>query len=266
MTSRTAAPTLVRWSSTPEAWVTAIGEPGAPPVRTSVSYDDRGLVCAEHGVAGDEEPPQLVELGVPAPMLSSGLQLIDTPGVGGLASVHNAATVAVLPSADAVLVVSDAAQELSHPELEFLRAACAACPVVVEVVSKSDFQPSWRRIVELDQSHVMRAGLEVQVVATSIVLHDRARQTDDAELDERSGLPALHRIIDTVVAGAVARRVELALGEARAALSQLAQLVSAERDGADPERAAAVPGRAREGERTCSRAERSRGGMAGRPR
>ena len=74
-------------------------------------------------------------------MLAAGMQLVDTPGVGGLASVHNAATVAALPAADAVLFVSDAAQELSAPELDFLRAACSACPVVIEVVSKIDFQP-----------------------------------------------------------------------------------------------------------------------------
>ena len=37
------------------------------------------------------------------------------------------------------------------PELEFLKAACSACPVVVEVVTKIDFQPAWRRIVGLDR-------------------------------------------------------------------------------------------------------------------
>ena len=41
--------------------------------------------------------------------------LVDTPGVGGLGSAHGAATMAALPSADAVLLVSDAAQEYTGP-------------------------------------------------------------------------------------------------------------------------------------------------------
>ena len=144
----TAVPTLVRWAEQEEATATSPGEGiGSEPVVTSIAYGDRAQMCTEAGNPGNHLGLQLVELGVPSPLLAGGIQLVDTPGVGGLASVHNAATVAALPAADAVLFVSDAAQELSMPELEFLKAACSACPVVVEVVTKIDFQPAWRRIV-----------------------------------------------------------------------------------------------------------------------
>ena len=55
------------------------------------------------------------EVGLPRKLLAGGLVLVDTPGVGGLGSAHGAATMSALPSADAVLLVSDAAQEYTAP-------------------------------------------------------------------------------------------------------------------------------------------------------
>ncbi len=62
------------------------------------------------------------------PSSAVGLEIVDTPGVGGFNSVHGAATMAALPSADAVLMVSDASQEYTAPELEFLRQAITDLP------------------------------------------------------------------------------------------------------------------------------------------
>ena len=226
----TAVPTLVRWAAEPEAATTATTDGATtPPTVEVVAFADRARYCSEAGNRGNELGLQLVELGLPAPLLEGGLQLVDTPGVGGLASVHNAATVAALPAADAVLFVSDAAQELSAPELDFLRAACSACPVVIEVVSKIDFQPAWRRIVDLDRGHLAHAGLPVDVLPVSIVLPA-----------ERSGLDALRGALDRVLQDAVSRRADLALVDAAIALRQVEQVVRAERDGADPVRAEAI--------------------------
>ena len=73
--------------------------------------------------------------------------------------MHGAATTAALPSADAVLLVSDAAQEYTAPELEFLAQATAVCPNVACVVTKTDLYPEWRRIVELNRGHLATAGI-----------------------------------------------------------------------------------------------------------
>ncbi len=226
----TAVPTLIRWAAAPEAQTTAPSDDiGAEPIVSTIPYEDRAEYCSEAGNHDNDLGLQLVELGLPVPLLAAGLQLVDTPGVGGLASVHNAATVAALPAADAVLFVSDAAQELSAPELDFLRAACSACPVVIEVVSKIDFQPAWRRIVELDRGHLARARLAVDVLPVSVALSG-----------ERSGLAALRAALDAVLHVAVDRRVDVALVEAQIALRQIEQVVRAERDGADPARVNAV--------------------------
>ena len=50
------------------------------------------------------------EVGIPRQILADGLILMDTTGVGGLSSVHTASTSAALPTADAVLLVSDASR------------------------------------------------------------------------------------------------------------------------------------------------------------
>ena len=86
-----------------------------------------------------------------------GLEIVDTPGVGGLSSVHGAATTGALPSADAVLLVSDAAQEYTAPELEFLRHAVSVCPNVACVITKTDLHRQWRRIADLDREHLRTA-------------------------------------------------------------------------------------------------------------
>jgi hypothetical protein len=101
--------------------------------------------------------------------------------------------------------------------------------VVVEVVTKIDFQPAWRRIVSLDQAHLARAGLPVDVLPVSVVLPP-----------ERSGLDAVRDALDRVWAGAVARRGDLAMVESAIALRQVEQVVRAQREGADPARAATV--------------------------
>ena len=113
--------------------------------------DELAAHVCEQGNPGNREGWSHVEVAVPRPVLAGGLELVDTPGVGGLQSVHGAATMAALPGADAVLLVSDAAQEYTAPELEFLAHAASVCPNVACVLTKTDLYPSWRRIVELDR-------------------------------------------------------------------------------------------------------------------
>src|SRR5262245_20832841 len=63
----------------------------------------------------DDEPRpagvEVVEVGLPNPFLARGVALVDTPGVGGLNAAHAAATLAFLPSADALVFVTDASAE-----------------------------------------------------------------------------------------------------------------------------------------------------------
>ena len=147
-------------------------------------------VC-EQGNPGNREGWSHAEIGLPRPLLKGGLEIVDTPGVGGLSSVHGAATMAALPSADAVLLVSDAAQEYTAPELEFLAHAASVCPNVACVITKTDLHPEWRRIVDLDRGHLAAAGINAEIFAVSSTLRWHAVLHGDAELNAESGFPEL---------------------------------------------------------------------------
>ncbi|OWY59286.1 Isoniazid-inducible protein iniA, partial [cyanobacterium TDX16] len=140
---------------------------------------------------------------------------VDTPGVGGLGSTHGTATMGALPLADAVLFVTDASQELTAPEVEFLKHARQMCPNVVMVLTKTDFYPEWRRIQELDRGHLERLGLSAPIVPVSSTLHGHAVRLGDQDLDAESGFPALLKHLKEDIVG---RSEDLVLKTARSEL------------------------------------------------
>jgi Dynamin family len=157
--------------------------------------------ACEQGNPGNREGWSQVEVGLPRRVLAGGLELVDTPGVGGLQSVHGAATMAALPSADAVLLVSDGSQEYTAPEMEFLQHAASVCPTVACVLTKNDLYPEWRRIAELDRGHLAAAGITADVFPVSSTLRWQAVQDNDADTNEESGFPPLIAHLRTRVVG-----------------------------------------------------------------
>jgi hypothetical protein len=197
----TAVPTVVRHSETVQA--TLVREtPGGSPERTEVPVDKLAQYVSEAGNPGNKAMLSYAEIGLPRKLLEGGLVLVDTPGVGGLGSAHGAATMSALPSADAVLLVSDAAQEYTGPELEFLGAAMKLCPNVACVVTKTDLYPHWRRIMELDRGHLGAAGIRADAFPVSSTLRLHAAKTQDAELMDESGFRPLVDFLLRRVVGA----------------------------------------------------------------
>lgn len=140
---------------------------------------------------------------LPRTLLKSGLVLVDTPGTGGVESIHSALTRAALPTADAVLLVTDASSELTAPELDFLREALRACPTVIGIQSKTDLFPDWRRVLEINQGHLTTAGLDLTMVPVSAQLRLTAAARKDMTLNAESGFPVL---LDTINQRIVGRR------------------------------------------------------------
>jgi hypothetical protein len=159
--------------------------------RIEVPVTELAEHACEQGNPGNREGWNHIEVGLPRRVLAGGLELVDTPGVGGLQSVHGAATMAALPSADAVLLVSDAAQEYTAPEMEFLAHAASVCPTVTCVLTKNDLYPQWRRIAELDRGHLAAAGITAEVFPVSSTLRWQAVQDNDADTNAESGFPPL---------------------------------------------------------------------------
>ncbi len=237
----TAVPTLLRWSETPSAIVHLQPPEGAPPdtepTSETVAVDDVHAYITEAANPANARRVHSVELGVPAELLRSGLVLVDTPGVGGLGSAHSTITIGALPMADAVLFVSDAAQEYSGPELEFLETARSLCPNVACAMTKIDFYPAWRKILELDQTHLAEAGVSVPVLAVSSPLRQHATLTSDNELDVESGFPALvEHLQHDVVGRSEELVVRTAVNDILSVVTQLESQFTAERNAlADPE-------------------------------
>ncbi|OZM82886.1 dynamin family protein [Pseudonocardia sp. MH-G8] len=203
----TAVPTVVKYAESTEAVVVRESESeSSPDERTAVSAGQLVQHVSEAGNPGNKARLSYAEVGLPRKLLAGGLVLVDTPGVGGLGSAHGAATMSALPSADAVLLVSDAAQEYTGPELEFLDAAMKLCPNVACVLTKTDLYPHWRRIEELDRGHLARAGVEAEIFPVSSVLRLHAAKTQDAALMDESGFKPL---VDYLLRKVVAQSDEL---------------------------------------------------------
>jgi hypothetical protein len=197
----TAVPTVVKYAETTAAELVREGESEDSTERTAVPATQLVQHVSEAGNPGNKALLSYAEVGLPRKLLSGGLVLVDTPGVGGLGSAHGAATMSALPSADAVLLVSDAAQEYTAPELEFLDAAMKLCPNVACVLTKTDLYPHWRRIEELDRGHLRKAGVDAEIFPVSSVLRLHAAKEQDTELMDESGFkPLVDYLLHKVVA------------------------------------------------------------------
>lgn len=226
----TAVPTTVRYAEAPEAVALWATEGDAEPRREQVDLDDIAAFVSEAGNPGNERNLAGFEIGLPRQLLRSGLVLVDTPGVGGLGSTHSSATIAALPSADAVLLVTDASQELTEPELEFLQMARELCPTLGCVVTKTDFHAPWRKIVELDRSHLAAHGLRVPVFPTSATLRMTAATHHDRELNDEAGYPALLSfLVERVVGDATGVAARAAAHVVTSVTDQLEARFEAER-------------------------------------
>ncbi len=191
----TSVPTVVRYAQHPSATLVrgawGGGDADEREERFQVPIEQLASHVSEAGNPGNHAGLKYAEAGIPRDILADGLELVDTPGVGGLGSVHGSATMAMLPSADAILLVSDAADEYSRPELEFLRQAALACPNVACVLTKIDLYPRWQWIAELDRRHLRTAGIDAELLPVSSMLRLHSLRARDHALNAESGFPAL---------------------------------------------------------------------------
>nr|WP_228567066.1 dynamin family protein [Nocardia sp. SYP-A9097] len=244
--------------------ICAVGDDATTTVTTTLAYAaEAGAVLV---VAGDGEDSRVavplteigpgvarsgyaqgravlrVELGVPNQLLADGIVIVDTPALGAHGNSAVAGVLGVVPTADAVLVISDASTELTDPEVEFLRQVRQLCPAVAVLIGKIDLYPHWRQVFEANAEHLRRAGIEVPMLAVSSVLRSHALRLQDAQLGQESGFGGVFQFLrDHVVARdqvAVQRAVAVDIGSAaeHLALALGSELVALK----DPERAAAA--------------------------
>lgn len=192
----TSVPMSVGYADAPAAWVLQKQE--AAPSRSQktaiervpIAMEDLAQYVSEHGNPANEQGVVSAEVVLPREILRGGLQLVDSPGVGGLDSSNALATLSALSTAHAVLLVSDASQEYTEPEVQFLKHAMRVSPNVAAVLAKTDLYPQWRQVQQIDQGHLEDVG-DVPIFSVSSDLRMLAAELQDKELNDESGFPAL---------------------------------------------------------------------------
>ncbi len=249
----TVVPTMVRHGAEPSASLiveeasddSAEKSLDAAPARIRrepLDLSDIATMASERGDPEAQKGVRMLEVAIPRRILESGMAIIDTPGVGGLNSVHGAATESALSMADMVLFVTDASQELSANELAFFQRAYSRCENLVVILTKIDIYPQWRRILDINRGHLASANLPIDLIPVSSVLRRMAHDEGSKELNDESGFPVLVSRLDAESNSPRARQTESSVvDEAIFCIEQMEQAFVAEQTILeDPDAAARV--------------------------
>jgi predicted GTPase len=164
-------------------------------------------VSAAHELPTGQIPPRYVEIDGPADFLAK-LSIVDTPGVGGLDSMHGELAQEAAASATALLFVVDASAPFTIGELNFLASVGESVETVVFALSKVDQYRGWRQVLEADQAllaeHAPRfAGAKFHPVSAR--MYEMAAKAPNPEaaamLRERSGVEELRTALTGLLDG-----------------------------------------------------------------
>ena len=154
------------------------------------------IAPADAAIASTLETTTLVRVGLPRRLLRTGLVLVDTPGVGGIASAASIVNASTLADAHAVLFVSDVSQEFTRAEADAIVDTAQRCQHVVIVETKTDIYPAWREIVDADRQHLADLELDLPILPVSSTLRLAALKTQSADINNESAFPQLLQLIN----------------------------------------------------------------------
>ncbi|WP_240687298.1 dynamin family protein [Amycolatopsis suaedae] len=192
----TTVPAVLEYTKTPTAAVlTAAPDAGRreltqAPHRQPVAVEKVTATANQEAARPGGEMVR-AQVGLPSPLLSAGLVLVDTPASG--AARPGKATFTEILRADAVLLASDATSEFSASELDLLGQVSRVCPTVMVALTKIDIVPGWRAVAERNRAYLARAGVGAPVVPVSATLRLAAAKAGDRELNAESGFEELLR-------------------------------------------------------------------------
>jgi hypothetical protein len=209
------------------------------PERVEIGLDElRDYVSVDalhEGVVG-------AEVYLTTPLLRD-MELVDTPGVGGLQSGHNAVTLSTLDTAHAFIFVMDAGAPLSQPELTFLGEVVRHNDGVVLVMTKTDLYPAWQAVREDNRALIARhvpalTGAPIVPLSSRLAEHagnlDLTNSAAVEQLRRLSGLAELTHVLGITMATRSAmlshsgrlRRVNEVLAELRVRLAERPEVLS----------------------------------------
>ena len=195
------------WSATP----VAVGRFGGGMADITFPIEQLAQFATVDGEPdADVPPPRWVEVGLPSDLLRA-VELVDTPGVGGLVAAHAELAAEAAAGATALLFVLDASAPFTRGELDFLGLVSDRVDTVHFVITKTDAYRGWREIVRADQEllarHVPRFVDAPFHPVSSRLAEAAAAQQDPAVVAtvlERSGVPALRQVLSRDVSARAA--------------------------------------------------------------
>lgn len=171
---------------------------------------------------GDQARVVSVDVTIPAEVLESGLELLDTPGVGGLRAAHRRATLNALAEADAVIFVTKPGEPLSKSEMLTLADAVDRVEACVIVHTHRDERADADQALADDLATLADAGRWMAMLddteradalaarfatvpgvsvsaSNALTASERNEGTVRRHLMDASNLPMLREILDTQV-------------------------------------------------------------------
>jgi GTP-binding protein EngB required for normal cell division len=172
VTPITAVPTRLRYHETPllTVWY-------AERQAETMDVSRLGEFASEKGNPNNRKRVTRMIVHLPSARLREGVTLVDTPGLGSLATTGAAETLAYLPSCDLGIILIDAGSTVTHEDLETIQALYRAGIPVQVLLSKSDLlsaEDSERMVAYVQQSIANEYGIDLPVHPVSAMPERRS--------------------------------------------------------------------------------------------
>ena len=161
VTPITAVPTRITYGTEPSMRVSF----AEAPTRT-LDLSRLAEFATEQQNPGNEKRVTRISVSLPAPRLRDGVTLVDTPGLGSLATSGAAESIAYLPKCDLAVVLIDAGSTLTTDDLQMILALQQAAVPVNLLLSKADLLGPEDRgtIIQYVREHIaLECKLDLQV-------------------------------------------------------------------------------------------------------
>jgi len=199
----TAIPTFIRSGSTYLAKI--MFDDNKPPQEYTASnakelVDFISRYVTETGNPANQLMVQQVEVFHPARILSDGVVLIDTPGIGSTFKHNTEATLNFLPQCDAAMFLVSADPPITEVEIEFLTQVRQKVPRLFFILNKIDYlteQEKTEILTFIKKVLTEQAKLDhgINIFSVSARLGLKAKQEDDKKLWSQSGLDEVERYL-----------------------------------------------------------------------
>ncbi|MCC7155753.1 MAG: dynamin family protein [Bryobacterales bacterium] len=172
----TAVPTRLVYGGDPHLTVTLSDrEVRRRPINELAGY------ASEEQNPGNERGVTKLVVALPSPRLQTGLVLVDTPGLGALATAGAAETRSYLPQCDLGILLLSAVNPINEEDLSTIEALSMARIPILGLLSKADLLPAADRMRALDYTRKAvfeNLGLSIDIHPVSTIGDDEALLRD----------------------------------------------------------------------------------------